>query len=186
VDNNVMETAERERLAIKSPLFEAEPQGISYTERITRCALHSTLNTLHCTLLHCTALYRSQPVALNSFHKKWCLIRAMFGRESFKSDEAYFLVVHERLRFHSPILFSHTLLPLFLLSSLFSLPPSLLLHLFLLFNSSFLFLFLYIVSFIFLFSLSLLFPLSYSLSLILSLFFSLSCRPDWRSLPTDF
>jgi hypothetical protein len=47
VDNNVMETAERERLAIKSPLFEAEPQGISYTERITRCALHSTLNTLH-------------------------------------------------------------------------------------------------------------------------------------------
>jgi hypothetical protein len=58
VDNNVMETAERERLAIKSPLFEAEPQGISYTERITRCALHSTLNTLPlcCTALHCTEI----------------------------------------------------------------------------------------------------------------------------------
>jgi hypothetical protein len=44
-----METAERERLAVKTPLFEAEPQGISYTERITRFALY-------CTSLYCTVL----------------------------------------------------------------------------------------------------------------------------------
>ena len=57
-----METAERERLAIKSPMFEAEPQGISYTERITRyCpSLYCTIlycPTLYCTILYCPSLY---------------------------------------------------------------------------------------------------------------------------------